>query len=52
LNSKKIKKNLQWEIKNNFYERIKETIKWYLNNDQWIKNLKNNNYKKRIGLIK
>ena len=52
LNSKKIKKNLKWEIKNNFYERIKETIKWYLNNDQWIKNLKNNNYKKRIGLIK
>ena len=52
LNSKKIKKELQWEIKNNFYESIKETIKWYLNNDQWIKNLKNNNYKKRIGLIK
>ena len=52
LNSKKIKKELQWKIKNNFYKGIKETIKWYLNNDQWIKNLKNNNYKKRIGLNK
>lgn len=52
LNSSKIKNKLQWVVKNKFNRGIKETINWYLNNEEWIRNIKNKDYKKRIGIIK
>jgi len=52
LNSSKIKNKLQWVVKNKFNRGIKETINWYLNNEEWIRNIKNKDYKTRIGIIK
>ena len=35
----KIKKELNWEPEENFHSGIKKTIEWYLNNQEWVKNV-------------
>ena len=48
----KIKK-LGWTPKINFEQGIKETVKWYLENENWWRNILKNKYKlERIGKIK
>jgi len=39
LNSSKIREELRWKPKHNFKEGIKETVKWYLENEWWWKPL-------------
>jgi len=50
LESKKIFKNLKWKTKINFKKGLKETILWYLKNKNFLNNISNKNYKKRLGL--
>lgn len=40
MNPKKIEKQLGWRSKHTFKTGIKETIKWNLDNQKWIRNLK------------
>lgn len=40
INTKKINNDLGWFAKTNFNEGINSTIKWYLDNKNWIKNFK------------
>ena len=42
VDSTKISKELGWSPKYNFDDGLKQTIKWYLENNSWIKNLKSN----------
>lgn len=39
INFSKIKKELGWEPKYNFNKMFPQTIKWYLDNKNWIKNI-------------
>ena len=39
LDSKKIQKELHWKPSYNFDEGLRYTIKWYLENKRWRKNL-------------
>jgi len=48
INCDKIKKELGWEQSYDFSNGIKETIKWYLNNKDWIESIKSGDYKKWI----
>ena len=49
LDSSKIKNKLHWNCKSNFYQRINETISWYI--EKFKKNyFKNKNFKYRIGI--
>ncbi|WP_416487911.1 dTDP-glucose 4,6-dehydratase [Brachyspira hyodysenteriae] len=50
INCDKIKKELGWERKYDFNTAIDITIDWYLNNKQWIDNIKSGEYKKWIEL--
>ena len=50
LNSKKIYKYLNWRPKIKFEDGLRETIRWYLNNRNFIKNISKRNYEKRLGL--
>ena len=50
LNSNKIKKNLKWKPKTNFNQGIIKTIKWYLNNNLFLKDVFKKKYFKRLGL--
>ena len=51
--SEKIRKELGWRPSTNFEHKLKSTIKWYLDNENWWKNTINKKYKlKRIGLMK
>ena len=50
LNSKKIKKHLNWKKNFNINNGILNTIEWYIKNKEWIKKLNKKNYEKRIGL--
>ena len=48
----KIKEKLDWSPKENFETGIKKTIQWYLENEQWWKDIQNNTYhQERLGAI-
>ena len=45
INSEKVEKELGWNRTYTFEEGIKETINWYVNNQEWIRNIKSGEYK-------
>lgn len=45
IDSSKAEKELGWSRSYTFEEGIKETIKWYLDNEEWIKNILTGDYK-------
>ena len=45
IDSSKVEKELGWDRTYTFEEGIKETIDWYLNNQDWIDNIKSGEYK-------
>ena len=49
LNSDKIKKKLKWIKKIDFKDGLKRTFEWYLKNDDYFKNYKKKDIKKRLG---
>ena len=51
LNSKKIRKELNWKSKKNFKSGLNETFEWYLNNFRFFNSFSKNKFFKRIGLI-
>lgn len=48
MNCDKIKKELGWKPTVSFEEGLNITIKWYLNNENWVKNVQSGEYKKWI----
>ena len=52
LNSKKIKKNLNWKTKINFLSGLEMTFLWYINNLSYFKTLNQKDIKSRFGLKK
>ncbi len=45
IDSKKVEKELGWKREYNFDEGIKETVDWYVNNQDWINDIKSGEYK-------
>lgn len=45
IDSSKAQKELNWSRKYSFDEGIKETIEWYLKNQEWIKSIESGKYK-------
>ena len=50
LDNKKINKKIKWKTKIPFEKGLRDTIIWYLNNQQFLKNISKKNYEKRLGL--
>ena len=50
LNINKIKKKLKWKPKISFDKGLEQTIRWYLNNKKFLKNISKRNYQNRLGL--
>lgn len=46
INSEKLKKELGWKVETSFSEGIKQTIKWYCENSEWVKRIQTGEYKK------
>lgn len=46
IDSSKLKKELNWMPEASFEKGIKETINWYLNNKDWLKNIETGKYRK------
>ena len=46
IDSSKVEKELGWNRTYTFEKGIEETINWYLNNEDWIKNIESGEYKK------
>lgn len=46
IDSTKLKKELGWEPSLQFEEGIKKTVKWYLENTEWLENITSGNYQK------
>ena len=52
IDASKIKNDLNWVPKENFETGIKKTIHWYLENEQWWKDIQDNTYQQeRLGAI-
>lgn len=45
IDSTKVEKELNWDRTYTFENGIKETVDWYLNNQEWIENIKSGKYK-------
>ena len=51
IDSQKIYEELNWKPKESFSSGIKNTIKWYINNESWWRDIKKSNYsQKRLGV--
>ena len=51
IDASKIKRELGWQPQETFESGILKTIKWYLDNQQWIENILNGKYRcERLGL--
>lgn len=44
IDASKIKKELRWSPSFNFDQGIRDTVLWYLNNEEWVRNVKNGSY--------
>lgn len=44
IDASKIKKELRWSPSFNFDQGIRDTVLWYLNNEKWVRNVKNGSY--------
>jgi len=51
IDSQKIYEELNWKSKESFSTGIKDTIKWYINNESWWRDIQKSNYsQKRLGV--
>ena len=51
IDSQKIYEELDWKPKESFSTGIKTTIKWYINNESWWRDIQKSNYsQKRLGV--
>ena len=46
IDSTKVEKELGWKLTHNFESGIEDTVNWYLNNQDWINDIKSGEYKK------
>ncbi len=46
IDSSKVEKELNWHLTHNFEDGIKETVDWYLHNQEWINNILSGEYQK------
>ena len=46
IDSSKLQKELGWKPSLNFEEGLEKTIDWYLNNEEWLKNVTSGDYQK------
>ena len=47
----KIKDKLGWKPQFSFYDALCDTIKWYIDNEDWCKGILKNNNIERLGSI-
>ena len=53
INANKIKSKLDWTPSESFQSGIKKTIKWYLNNQEWLESIYDNTYRQsRLGILR
>lgn len=48
INHSKITNELGWKPKYTFEQSVEETVKWYIDNQDWVKNVKDGEYQKWI----
>ncbi|TYB33371.1 MAG: dTDP-glucose 4,6-dehydratase, partial [Flexistipes sinusarabici] len=46
INCDKIKNELGWQQKMSFEEGLRKTVKWYLDNREWVETIRSGEYKK------
>ncbi|ELY2768595.1 dTDP-glucose 4,6-dehydratase [Cronobacter malonaticus] len=52
IDADKISRELGWQPQETFESGIRKTVQWYLENSQWVENVKSGDYKlDRLGLI-
>ena len=52
LNSSKLMKELNWKPKTKFFDGLKKTVNWYINNLKYYSSIKKSDIHRRIGLRK
>jgi dTDP-glucose 4,6-dehydratase len=52
IDSSKIQNELLWQPDETFESGIRKTVKWYLDNNEWVKKVTQNKASERLGLLK
>jgi dTDP-glucose 4,6-dehydratase len=50
IDATKIKQDLHWEPRERFESGLRKTVQWYLDHDDWIKNIATGNYREWLDL--
>lgn len=50
IDSSKIENELGWKPKHSFFEALKETVSWYLNNSEWVEQITDDSYRQWLHL--
>ena len=45
IDASKIKRELGWEPKESFETGLRETVKWYLENTEWVRHVQSGEYR-------
>jgi len=52
IDSSKLSSELNWSPKETFETGIRKTVEWYLENEEWWKDIQNNTYQQeRLGVV-
>jgi len=49
IDASKITRELKWKPAETFESGIRKTVKWYLDNDAWVENVKSGNYREWLS---
>jgi dTDP-glucose 4,6-dehydratase len=50
MDARKIERELGWKPKENFDSGIRKTVRWYLENEEWVRDVTNGSYREWIAL--
>ncbi len=49
MDARKIERELEWKPKATFESRIRETVRWYLENDRWVRDVTSGSYRQWVA---
>jgi dTDP-glucose 4,6-dehydratase len=49
VDTRKIERELGWKPQESFESGIRKTVKWYLQNEEWVKNVTSGSYRQWIA---
>ena len=49
MDARKIDRELRWKPKETFQSGIRKTVRWYLENEEWVRNVTSGSYRQWVA---